>query len=427
MIKRFIPFLILGSLFTLMCDSPRNVKHITLKNGLRVYLIYRESPITSAVYQVQCGTSKGPAQLASLTNRMLLQGNQIRTGYQVFREIETMGGRLGADETLTTSYVYVTSPKSVFNDCFEIFSECITKPTFDNQQAAVTEFKKIKNKVVHLLLPSKSSHQDDDVLRTMLYENSALGVHKISAEGIYSDHEMMDFYQEYYRPENAILVICGQVDVQEIIQKIQNDWKTHEKHKPNQLPVELGRVSADSIRIQSNNNKLDRIVLGFRAPLPFDENFYETCLLRRALASGENSLLYSWMNQNSKFEYQPKAHYQYEYGFGYFSVSVEVPKSKTEYFRNKLWHEIKRIRETGISFKSVEIAKRKMVSDMAHVDQYTLKSAYLFSMALLQNHDDTRYFPHFDSIRQVTQEDVNQAARKLLQNPVILIHTNQTF
>ena len=147
--KRYLlPCILIGVLSFLMCDSQQDVKQIVLKNGLRVYLVYRESPITSAVYQVQCGRSKGPSQLAALTNRMLLQGNEIRTGYQIFREIETLGGRLGADETLTTSYVYVTSPKSVFEECFEIFSECLTKPTFDNQQVAFAEYKKLNHRAV---------------------------------------------------------------------------------------------------------------------------------------------------------------------------------------------------------------------------------------------------------------------------------------
>ena len=191
--NRIVSFLGVCTILLFQCNSQNNVRHIILKNGLRVYLVQRDSPVTSAIFQVQGGKMTGPPQLASLTNRMLLQGNQIRNGYQIFREIETLGGRLGADESITTSFAYVTSPSVTFGDCFQIFCECLTMPTFDNSQAAITEFKKLKNQAIHFLFPSKSYKKDDDLLRNMLYDGSPIGKKAEDAGSVFSQDEMIAF------------------------------------------------------------------------------------------------------------------------------------------------------------------------------------------------------------------------------------------
>ncbi len=416
---KFLPVM-LTVLLILQCQPPAEYQFTTLKNGLRVYWVQKDSRVTSVVFRLNCGTILGPPQLSALTNRMLLKGNEIRSGYQIFQETESMGGILGAEESKTSNLVFLTAPSQNFIECFKIFNECLCKPTFDNDLAAVSELKKINQSAENLLFSKRMTQENDVILHDYLFQNSLLQKKNEKAERLYTREEMKSFYQKFYLPSRTVMCIVGQFESSEVLNIVKSFWEDRESHSKAQRSIALGHTSAEREYIVEKNEAYERILIGYRAPEAYGKHFYETSLLKRALASGQNSLFYHSLNQDSDYHYDPLSFYHYEPDYGYFIIIVETMPGQSKEVMTLVLDQINEIREEGMPERYFEIAKRKLISDVSNQFQYSLKNAFMISLATQNNHDNFYRFPPYAELEKLNLEKVSEAARKLFKDPVVV-------
>ncbi len=407
-------------LVALQCQPPVEYQFAALKNGLRVYIVEKESPVTSVIFRLNCGTVISPPQLSSLTNRMLLKGSEIRSGYQIFQETESMGGILGAEESKTSNLVFLTVPSQNFIECFKIFNECLCKPTFGNELAAISELKRINQSAENILFSKRITQESDVMLHNYLFQNSLLQKKNEKVERLYTQEEMKSFYQQYYLPSQAVMCIVGQFKSQEVLSIVKSYWEAKESHSKTQQSLELGHTSTAREYSVEENKDYERILIGYRAPEAYGEHFYETCLLKRALASGQNSLFYHSLNQDSDYHYDPLSFYHYEPDYGYFVILVETMPGQSKEVMTLVLDQINEICEEGVPERYFEIAKRKLISDVSNQFQYSLKNAFMISLATQNNHTNFYRFPPYTELEKLNHEKVNEAARRLFKDPVII-------
>jgi zinc protease len=211
----------------------------TLPNGLRVVVIQRsEMPLISAQLQIKSGGEVDPSDLAGaadMTASLLTKGTKTRTATQIAEAIEALGGSINSSARWDSSGVGVDVISSRIGPAMEILADVIRNPAFKDEEIDRLRRQYLNNLKVSLGQPGAIARLAAArvVYRDAPYAHPLSGtpesLPRIKRDDIAGLHGM------FYRPDNAILVIGGDISPENgfaIAEKYFGDWA-----KPaNELP-----------------------------------------------------------------------------------------------------------------------------------------------------------------------------------------------
>jgi zinc protease len=204
----------------------------TLPNGLRVIVVERSNtPLVSAHLLIKNGGEVDPAALsglADMTANLLTKGTQKRTATQIAEAIEALGGSLdsGARWDLSTASVGVMSSK--IGAAMEILADVVRRPTFKADEVERLRQQYLDTLTVSLGQPgSIARYVASRVVFGDLPYGHPLGGTPESLARITRD-DLVKMHGTFYRPDNAMLVIGGDIRPKEafaLAQQSFGDWQ----------------------------------------------------------------------------------------------------------------------------------------------------------------------------------------------------------
>ncbi|HXK61875.1 MAG TPA: pitrilysin family protein, partial [Acidobacteriota bacterium] len=257
-----------------------------LPNGLRV-ILYRDNrvPLVHVSLHYRVGSSyeqRGRSGLAHLFEHLMFEGSENVAKNEHGRLLDAAGGSWNASTSKDRTNYYSTVPSNYLDlalwlEADRMRSVRITPENFENQRQTVIEEKKqsYDNR------PYGRAHLRFDELA---YSNWAYG-HPIIGE----DEDLrqltldqaLDFYQRFYGPGNAVLVVAGDIHEDEALSRIE--------HYFSPIPDRTAPVEPDlSERIQDQEKRevhrdalavLPAIMLGFHMPEYGTSDFYALSML----------------------------------------------------------------------------------------------------------------------------------------------------
>src|SRR3989440_5447422 len=194
-------------------------KETKLANGLRVVVVERPGlPLLAAEVLVRNGAEVDPKELAgtaSMTGSLLIKGTETMTAPQIASAIESLGGNIdsGAHWESSRATVVVMSDKA--EPALRILSDVVLHPTFKQE-----EIDRLKNQTmdglrVALRQPGALSQfvASRVVFGDAPYGHSHTGTME-SVQAIKRD-DIVKLYQTYYVPENAALILVGNLTLEQ--------------------------------------------------------------------------------------------------------------------------------------------------------------------------------------------------------------------
>jgi zinc protease len=204
----------------------------TLPNGLRVIVVERaNTPLVSAQLMVKNGGEVDPQELAGLadmTANLLTKGTQTRNATQIAEAIEALGGSLdsGARWDASTATVGVMSSK--IGEAMNILSDVVRKPTFKAEEVERLRQQYLDVLTVSLGQPGTiARYVAGRVVFGDLPYGHPLGGTPESLARITRD-DIVKMHSKFYRPDNAILVIGGDIrakDAFDLAKRNFGDWQ----------------------------------------------------------------------------------------------------------------------------------------------------------------------------------------------------------
>lgn len=204
----------------------------TLPNGLRVIVIERhETPLITAQLLIKNGGEVDPPELAGLadmTADLLTKGTQSRDATKIAQEIESLGGSLEAGARWDSSFATVSVMSSKIQQAMEILADVVRHPTFKSEEVERLRQQNLDSFTLALGDPGSIARF---VAARVVFGDSPYG-HPVSgtAESLtrISAADIAKLHSRYYRPDNAILVIGGDIsgkDGQALATKYFGDWQ----------------------------------------------------------------------------------------------------------------------------------------------------------------------------------------------------------
>jgi len=210
---------------------PKPVEKI-LTNGLRVIVIDRPgSPLVTAQLVIKNGGEVDPPELAGLGNmlaELVTKGTEKRSATQIAEEVEALGGTLYSSAGWDSSRIGVDVMSTKIGPAIDILADVVRRPTFKADEIDRLRQQTLDDLTVELGEPGSVARY---VASRVVFGDAPYG-HPLAGttETItrISRDDFLKYHEHWYRPDNAILVIGGDIRSQgafTLAQRSFGDWR----------------------------------------------------------------------------------------------------------------------------------------------------------------------------------------------------------
>jgi predicted Zn-dependent peptidase len=394
-------------------------KEATLKNGLRVLVLENHKvPLFSMQMVILSGGLSDPADqrgLASFTASLLREGTARRTSREISEQIDSLGATLAANASVASFTSTVTASGLVENldQLMDIFSDVVRNPKFP-----ADEVEKYKSRTLASLqfLRSNPSYLAQERFNRAVYGNHPAALVIAPAESLKrtTAADLAQFHSTYYRPNNAILTIVGDVNLKDVLPKIERafgDWQKGNV-SPAAIPAVQAQPDARIYLIDRPGSVQTVLQLGNLGIQRTDPDYFPLLVMNKVVGGDAASRLFLNLREDHGYTYGAYSSFGSSKYPGTWLANSSVRTEVTEGAMREFMYELKRIRSVPVESAELENAKRALVGSFA----LSLEDP----QALLQNIVTQRLYnladDYWDTYPQkvaaVTAADVQRVAQK---------------
>lgn len=208
---------------------------MTLSNGLRVIHQPSDSNVVYCGYELNVGTRNeepGYEGMAHFCEHVSFKGTKRRKSWHISNALESVGGDLNAYTNKEDTVYYAAVLKEHTARAIDLLTDIVFYSTYP--QAEI-------DKEVEVICDEIESYNDSpaeliyDEFENLLFANHALG-HNIlgTAERVrsFKTADAQRFTQRYYRPENSIFFLYGDVDFKRVVRFLERATSDFAPSKP---------------------------------------------------------------------------------------------------------------------------------------------------------------------------------------------------
>jgi zinc protease len=401
----------------------------TLSNGLKVILKEDSSlPVVHIQLYGIGGLLLEPAShpgLSAFTASLLTAGTSSRSKMEILSTIEDIGGSIASRSDSNTYHISLRVLREDLETALSVLADVVQHANFPEDE--------IEKKRKEILL---SIHKQEESWQYELmelfkrsyfskspYERDRLGTSEsIQAIG---REEIIAFFERMVNPSHSVLAVYGDIESRSLLAKLDErlgswkgkavalpDWPNETQPLTTSRTVEKKTektsaslfVGTNGLDIGSERRPaldvLDAVLAG--ASYPGGRLF-------EALRGGQEDLVYI---VGATTFYGKKA--------GYFGVITQTTLGNLDKVQNVILGHLKRIQDEPIPSSELETA-RDMILTMHHLDRESLSSQAVNAAVdevLGMGWDYEKRYPEL--IRKVTAEEVQQLARELFANTLVV-------
>ncbi len=394
----------------------------TLPNGLKVVLLNSTKVPTYTMQMVVLsgGLSDAPDYhgLANFTASLLREGTAKRSSKQIAEQVDTLGATLGANSGYSSMASTVTASGLVenFDQTLELFADVIRNPTFPQD-----EVDKYKKRTLANLQLQRSNPQflaQEQFSRAIYGTGHPASLVAPPAESLkkLTSKDLAAFHDKYYRPNNAIFAIVGDITMKELMPKLEKAFGDWEKGDVPATTIPPAPAQADAKiylinRPGSVQTVLQLGTLGIERTSP---DYFAVLLADRVLGGGPSGRLFLNLREDKGYTYGAYSGFSGSKFRGTWVSSSEVRTDVTEGAMKEFMYELNRLRDEKVGAEELQNAKTAIIGSFAlSLDQ---------PQALLQNVITQKLYglpaDYWDTYPQkvsaITADDVQRVAQKYL-------------
>ena len=389
-----------------------------LPNGLTLLIQEHRSADIVAVYLwvgtgVRYETSDGLGY-AHFQEHMLFKGTDTFGPGYIDRTVEGQGGRSNAFTSFDYTTFQILVPSDGTRKAIELLEAMAFRSSFepkeiDAERQVIFEEARIetdtpKSAIIRQLygLVFPNHPYGRPVLGTPETMNAA------------NRDKLKGFNQQYYTPENMVLVVVGPVDPKAIRAMVDATFGKRPKtdYRTAATPA-ISPVKGASCKMVERPEQQAQLALGWQAPSLSDPNSFALDLVATILGGSESSRLPKTLRDGERLVSGISVSNSSMQLSGIFYVQAQLEAADVEKARQRILEEIGRLESEGPTEEERKLAVTKAESEHAFAYETTdgVAAAYGITQLTGSLEDELRYV---DRLRAITGEQIRDAARKFL-------------
>lgn len=343
-------------------DVATGVTRVVLPNGLTV-LVKRDAsaPVAAVVTYVKAGyfdETDDRVGVAHVLEHMFFKGTPTRGVGEIAKATMASGGYLNAATIYDHTSYYTVLPANRLADGLAIQADAYAHSVIDAAELG-KELEVIIQEVRRKF--DTASAVATETLYELLHDRHRIRRWRMGRPDAlrgFTQALLMDFYRTYYRPENTILSVVGDVDPDGALRLIEAEYGGL---PAGTVPRDRGPVETAPPGVRYREWAGDigqtQLVFGWRTPGTMHPDTPLLDVAATVLGTGRASRLYRAVRERqlassvSAYNYTPT-------DLGVFVIHADVPPAQTLDAARAIWAQVRELRERGVLPAEVERAQR---------------------------------------------------------------------
>ena len=409
-------------------QSGPKISDFKLDNGLELVVIpdHRAPVITHMIwYKVGAADeTAGKSGLAHFLEHLMFKGTAKHPAGQFSSVVARMGGQENAFTSSDYTGYYQRVPSEKLEEVMGFEADRMTGLVLTD--AVVLPERDVILEERNQRMENNPRARLGEQMDAALFLNSPYGRPVIGwrheMEGLTKD-DAIGFYRRFYGPNNAVVVVAGDVDPQQALAFAKQTYgklKPHADIAPRARPQEPPPAAVRSLtladpRVEQPTLQRSYLVPSFHTAKPGESEALE--VLAHILGAGSNSRLYRALVVDKHVAVSAGAYYDssaYDMSkFGVYGAPVEgVSLTDLESATDAVLAEVI---DKGVTADELDRSKSRLVADAIYAQDNQATMARWYGQALMTGATvaDVQSWP--DRIRAVTAAQVQNAARQWLE------------
>jgi zinc protease len=407
-----------------------------LDNGLHVILHQDNSTpivVTNIMYHVG-SKNENPDRtgFAHFFEHLMFEGSENIARGEFDKYVENAGGSLNAYTSFDVTNYYVLLPSNQLELGLWLESERLLHAKVDSIGIATQK---------SVVIEEKKQTMDNQPYGTILYETVKRAFTKHPYRWVVigdenhireaEDHEFREFHEMFYVPNNAVLVIAGDIEIdrtKELVEKYFAEIPKGEKEirRPNVIEPRRNTEIRDTV---FDNIQLPLVIQAYNIPARGTEDFYAVDMLGALLSRGQSSRMHRRLVDEQQVALQVMA----------MPLALEDPGLTMIYafpnmgvdprdLEDAINAELEEVKNALIS--ELEMEKLRNQFESQFVNNNTTMASRANSLASYHTifNDAGRINTEIENYMAVTRQDILDAANRYFvpENRVVLYYLPQT-
>lgn len=403
-----------------------DLKRKTLKNGLEIITVKKNTKITSVNIGVKVGAlnenidEKG---ISHFIEHMIFKGTKNRDCKTLNDDLEFLGGEYNAyTDYLATVYTYSALDEELEN-ILELSSDMIINSTFPKG-----EVEKERGVILAEIRSSKDDVEDYSFKRINEEAFSISGL-KYDVAGLecnvkkFSSKELKSFYNKYYIPNNSIITIVSSYDheyVANLVEKYFSTWKEGQVIESN--IIDEKNIEKEITTIKENIEQSTIVYLYTFYNLDKEDELPLRILNHRLGESG-NSLLFREVRENKGLAYDIYSNLDISKNIKTLYIYTAVADEDIYETKKAIDETLEMVKKNTSVFSKRDLSLMKKIHKTAVVstlDDPSELCSYILNQRL-EDSDLYEFESDMERLKQVEVDNIYKVANKILNNPTIHI------
>ncbi|MGZ8416045.1 MAG: M16 family metallopeptidase [Methyloceanibacter sp.] len=408
-------------------QTAQRVSEFTLNNGLQVLVIPdHRAPVVTQMIWYKVGAADEPpgsSGIAHFLEHLMFKGtDQIPTG-----QFSKIVAKNGGEDNAFTNHDVTAYFQRVAKDRLPLVMQ-MEADRMENLRLTEDDVRTERD----VILEERRSRVDNDPgsilqeqMMAALYANHPYGIpiigweHEIAA---LDRDDALSYYKRFYAPNNAILVVAGDVEPEEVRKlaeetygKLAPNGALNGRHRP-QEPTHFAPVKVTLEDPRAGRTTVQRFYLApsYASAQPGEAETLD--LLMRIVAAGSVSKIYKRMVIKDKLAANAGGWYS-DSGLdsgrlGFYAIAAE--KVGADVLDKAISGVIEELKRSGVTQAELDRARASYIAEFVYTSDSQSRMArhYGWRLATGMRVEDVEAWP--DRLNRVTVDDVREAARKYL-------------
>jgi len=396
------------------------IQRASLPNGLQIMVVeQRELPVVNMQIVFRTGAGADPlakAGVANLTASMLDEGTEKRTTLQIADEIDFLGAQLSISANFDGSFMNVLTLKEHLDKAADIFSDVILHCSFPQ-----SEFDRVKKELLTSFMQQKDR---PEVVASVAFNARLYGKHhpygyqsagsEESVQGIQLE-DLKNFYATYFVPNNATLIVVGDVtrdEAAKLADRYFGEWQKKDVARPS-IPAPLAEQATTIGVIDKPGAPQSQIRIGNIAIERNSDDYYATSILNQIIGAS-NGRLFLNLREAKGYTYGAYAQFAMRRMPGPFIAYAGVRTNVTDSSLIEFMYEINRVRDELVPEDEFHMYKRAVIQRIPRLFETSGQICNQLASLVLYGLPDDYFNSLVQRYESVTREDIRNAARKYL-------------
>ncbi len=387
-----------------------NFQKIKLSNGITILFEKRDLPVVSFSISNPFAASHETSDIKGIAHfieHLVFTGTKTRTHEDISREIEKRGGVLNAFTAQDVTSFWFKLPSEHLFSGIDILIDLLKNPKFEKEK-----FEKEKKVILEEI---KMYHDDPqrhvlDKIESNLYEKpfgESIAGSKETVSKLTRDF-VEKYFKEKYSPENYIITMIGDADLNKVCKYIEKNFKPENKSS---TPQKIIKKHSETTEEREGIDQA-HFVWAAHSPMADNDKKYTLEVLDAFLGNGMSSKLFLKIREERGLAYSVRSALNTEKTYSYYSIYVGTTKEAINEVK-KLILECFDYAAKELTEKELQEAKERLIGlrKVSSEESVSVMNELIFAEISTGNAEE--YYNYEQKINAVSLKDVKELARTL--------------